>query len=275
MMTGTSQIHDHQLENGEHVLTKEITFANITQWLSKGWRDALRTPKISLFFGAIMMLAVASVAFSYASQPIMMFKLATFFVMVSPFLATGLYFTAMQLENGKKPQLFSAMMAWRSNSSNIALFALALGIVVAIWGRIVPLIAAVVESNNLLIVNPEQGLTSFLSSTAGVEFLTIFFIASSVVAFFVFMISVVTIPMMLRDNKVGAISAMILSFQVFSENKKVMTAWALVIGAMLTIGLLSFGLGMLLVMPILGYASWHAFNYLVEVQEDQPAINPS
>ena len=149
-----------------------------------------------------------------------------------------------------------------------------LGVIIAIWGRIVPLIAAVVASDNLLIVDPNAGLEGFLFSSTGIEFLIAFFIASSVVALFVFTISVVTIPMMLRDQSVGAISAMVLSYQVVMENKATMAAWALTIGVLLSIGILSFGLGMLIVMPLLGYASWHAFNDLVEIEEEYPAINP-
>ena len=275
MLSSTAHAHDHHLENGEHVVSREVELSSIGEWLTKGWNDMARAPGISLFYGGILMLSVMLVAFSYASQPVAMFKLATFFVMLSPFLATGLYYAAMQLEQGRKPSLLQSMTAWKSNSTNIALYALALGVVIAIWGRIVPLIAAVVGSNNLLIVNPEAGLNGFLFSSTGLEFLAVFFVASSLVALFVFSISVTTIPMLLKDSKVGAISAMVLSYQVFRENTKVMLAWAATIGFMLTIGLLSFGLGMLIVMPLLGYASWHAFNELVEIEDDYPAINPS
>lgn len=76
-----------------------------------------------------------------------------------------------------------------------------------------------------------------------------------------------TIPLLLRDKNIGAIQAMILSFQIVMENKKVMTAWALTIGVMLLIGIATLGLGMLIVMPLLGYASWHAFNDLVEIEK--------
>lgn len=274
-MYSSAHNHDHYLENGEHIISSEVPLSRIGIWLTKGWNDMARVPSISLFFGAIMMLSVLSVYFSYANQPVVMFKLATFFIMLSPFLATGLYYTAMKLEYGKRPSLGSAITAWRTNSANIALYALALGVVIAIWGRIVPLIAAVVKSNGLLIVDPEQGLNGFLFSEIGLEFLAYFMLASSVVALFVFAISVITIPLMLRDKKASVISAMILSFQVVMENKKVMFAWALVIGALLTVGLASFGLGMLIVMPLLGYASWHAFNDLIEVDDEHPALNPS
>lgn len=275
MLTSAIHTHDHYLENGEHVVSAEVPVNRIGTWLKKGWYDMAHAPGLSLFFGAIMMVSVLAVYFAFRNEPFMIFKIATFFIMLSPFLATGLYYTAMKVEQGQKPHLIDAMTSWRTNTTNIALYALALGIVVAIWGRIVPLIAAVVSADNLLIVDPALGLEGFLFSAVGIEFLGAFFIASSIVALFVFSISVVTIPLLLRDKNVGAISAMVLSFQVVMENKKVMAVWALTIGALLTVGIMSFGLGMLVVMPLLGFASWHAFNDLVEIEEEQPAINPS
>jgi len=274
MLTSAIHTHDHYLENGEHVVSAEVPVARIGTWLQKGWYDMAHAPGISMFFGSIMMVSVLAVYFAFRNEPVMMFKTATFFVMLSPFLATGLYYAAMKIENGKKPGYLDAMTAWRTNLTDIALYALALGVIVAIWARIVPLIAAVVSSNNLIIVDPSAGLEAFLFSAVGMEFLTVFFLASSVVALAVFAISVVTIPLLLRDRKVGAISAMVLSFQVVMENKKTMAVWAFTIGALLTVGIMSFGLGMLIVMPLLGYASWHAFNDLIEIDE-QPAINPS
>lgn len=274
-MTHTTAVHDHHLESGEHIISKDASYADIGNWLKKGWYDIAHAPGISLFFGGVMMASVLMVYISYSAEPVMMFKIATFFVMLSPFLATGLYYVAKQLELGKKPDLFHAMTAWKTNSTNIALYALALGIIVAIWGRIVPLIAAVVNSNNLLIVDPSQGLNGFLFSSTGLEFLVFFTASASVVALFVFALSIVTIPLLLADRKVGAISAMVLSFQVFMENKGVMFAWALTIGALVTLGIVTLGVGMLVVMPLLGYASWHAFTDLIEIDDGAPAINPS
>lgn len=267
--------HDHYLENGEHVVSKDVQYSQVFHWLSQGWQDMARAPGISLFFGVIMAVSVSSVYFAFRNEPVMMFKIATFFVMLSPFLATGLYYVAHRLEEGKSIEFFDVLTSWRSNLSNIALFALCLGIITAIWARITPLIAAVAVSDGLLIVNPEQGLMSFLTSAQGMEFLTMFMILASLVSLLVFSLSVITIPLMLKDNKIGAISAMILSFEVVMENKGVMALWALVIGALLTLGMVSLGGAMLLIMPLLGYASWHAFNDLIEIDDGYPAINPS
>lgn len=257
--------HDHVTEKGEHIISKDVQFSDIGRWLKLGWMDMAHAPAASMFYGSIMALSVLLVYASFKDQPIMMFQVATFFVMLSPFLATGLYSISRQLHDGEKPLLVKSMFSWRENLTEFALFALALGIIIAIWSRVVPLIAAVVKSNSLLIINPEAGVLGFLAAEAGQTFMLYFFVTGGAVSAVVFALSVVTIPLLLRDRNIGVIQAMILSFKVVMENKAVMALWALVIGSLITIGIVTFGLAMLVVMPLLGYASWHAFNDIIEI----------
>ncbi|MEA3405351.1 MAG: DUF2189 domain-containing protein [Pseudomonadota bacterium] len=260
--------HDHYTSSSEHIVSRYVSIADIGQWLKKGWIDIANAPVESVFYGLIMNFSVMLVYFYFINQPIMMFKAATFFVMLSPFLATGLYAVSCQLSKGERPNLVRSMSAWKRSPTEFALFALSLGIIIAIWSRVVPLIAAVIGSNSLLIVNPEAGMMGFLLSEAGQTFMLFFMLTAILLSAFVFMISVVTVPLLLRDTKVGVISAMILSFQVVMENKKVMAVWALIIGVLLAVGILTLGIAMIVVMPLLGYASWHAFNDLIEVDDD-------
>ncbi|MBN2865192.1 MAG: DUF2189 domain-containing protein [Thiotrichales bacterium] len=260
--------HDHYTESGEHIVSRDVTVANIGTWLKKGWMDMAHAPMASLFYGSVMALSVLLVYAAFSNQPVVMFQIATFFVILSPFLAIGLYAISCQLSRGDSPDLFRSLFAWRRNPTDFALFALALGVIIAIWARIVPLIVSYVGSNGLLIVNPDEGVMSFIGSDLGMTFMGIFLASAAVVAAFVFAISVVTIPLLLRDNKAGLISSMVLSFQVVMENKLVMAVWALTIGALVTLGIVTFGLAMLVVMPLLGYASWHAFNDLIEVDDE-------
>ena len=265
--THTQVIHDYYTESGEHIVSRDVTIGHVGKWLKNGWLDMAHAPLASLFYGAVMMFSVMAVYSVFHNQPIMMFKIATFFVMLTPFLATGLYAISAQLHRGQPPQLRQSMFVWRHNVTEFALFALFLGVVVAIWGRIVPLIAAIAQSDSLLIVNPEQGVMSFLTSDAGQIFTGYFFVGALAVSALIFALSVVTIPLLLRDRNIGFVQAMILSFKTTMHNKGVMLVWALTIGALITIGMLSLGLGMLIVMPLLGYASWHAFCDLIEVDD--------
>jgi uncharacterized membrane protein len=260
------QTHDHYTPAGEHLISREATFSDIGVWLKKGWMDIAHAPMASLFYGLMMTLFVLMVYLFFRETPILMFTVATSFVMIAPFLATGLYFIARQLEERQSPDLIRSLFAWRHNVTEFALYAVALGVIIAIWSRITPLIAAVVKANSLLIVNPEQGLMGFLMSDAGIQFLIAFLIIGAVVAAFAFAVSVVTIPLLLKDDKIGVITSMIISFKVVMENKAVMALWAFTIGVLVMLGLVTFGLAMVVVMPLLGYASWHAFTDLVEIE---------
>lgn len=259
-------VHHHVTENGEHLVSKDREMRDIGSWLKQGWMDMAHAPVASLFYGLVMTLAVMLVYAAYQAEPIMIFKTATFFVMLSPFLATGLYAISQQMQQDHKPNLLKSMVAWRHNTANFVLFALSLGVLMVIFVNFVPMITAVAQSDNLMIVDTSAGIMGFIGSEAGMAFSGYFLILALIAAAIVFTISVVTIPLMLKDSKVSAISAMILSYQVVKENKAVMAAWALTIGVLVTLGLISIGLLMVVIMPLLGYASWHAFNDLIEFE---------
>lgn len=259
--------HHHYTEKGEHLISSEAKISDIGSWLKRGWLDMAHAPLASLFYGLLMTLFVMTVYLFFKETPILMFTVATSFVMIAPFLATGLYFIANQLEKGESPNLIKSLYAWRHNATEFALFAVTLGVIIAIWSRITPLIAGIVKSQSLLIVNPDLGLMGFLSSDAGLQFLVSFMVIGAIVAAFAFAISVVTIPLLLKDDKIGFISSMVISWKVVMENKLVMAVWAFTIAALVTVGLLTLGVAMVVVMPLLGFASWHAFTDLVEIDE--------
>ncbi len=258
--------HDHYTPSGEHLVSHDVTYSNIGTWLKKGWMDIAHAP-VSLFYGLVMMLFVLLTVLFFREQPILVFTIATSFVMATPFLATGLYDIARQLKQGKKPDLIASLFAWQRNVTEFALYALVVGVVIAIWARITPLIGAIVQSQSLLIVDPSQGAMAFLMTGAGFEFLIAFFAIGALVAAFVFVISVVTIPLLFKDDKIGVISSMILSYQVVMENKKVMALWAFTVGTMLMVGLLTMGVALAVIMPLLGFASWHAFEDLISFEK--------
>lgn len=259
-------VHDHVTEQGEHIISTDAKVGDVGSWLKRGWQDMAEAPGISMFYGAIMALSVLLVFLAFRNNPIHMFTIATVFVMLSPFLATGLYYTAQQLEAGKKPKLIDSMSSWRANAGDIGFYAAVLGVITAAWAIFTPLLAAIVaQSHGLLIVDPSLGLMGFVLSEAGVKFMAYFVVLAVALTAFVFTISVVTIPLLMKDKNIGAVQAMIISFQISMENKLVMAVWASVIAVLLAIAIFSIGLGMLIVMPLLGYASWHAFTDLVSI----------
>jgi uncharacterized membrane protein len=262
--TPQSQHHDHYTESGEHLVSHEVKLSNIGRWLQKGWKDMADAPFASLAYGLLMASFTSLVLATMAteSNPMWVFILATSVIMGSPFLATGLYHIAHQVEEGKEPSFAESAFIWKDNLSEFAFFGVILGSIVAIWSVIAPLIVAIIKSQGLHIVDPDAGFYSMMTS----DFWIVFSIAAAVLGALVFCISVVTIPLLLKDKNIGVIEAMMISWQVSMENKSVMFFWGLIIVTLLAVGVFSLGFFMVLIMPLLGYASWHAFRDLVDIE---------
>lgn len=259
--------HDHYIESGQHLVSHDITYANITKWLKQGWQDITKAPIASLFYGVMVAIFVIAIIIVFRTQLWLIFIIATAFLLLTPFLAVGLYAIAHQLEQGKKPDLIKSMLAWKDNTTEFALYLIALIVIIGIWSVITPLLAAIMQSDALLIIDTDDGPLSFLMTAAGINFLVFLAIITAVMGAFIFAISVVTIPILFKNYQIGAIGSMVLSFQVVMENKKVMAVWGIVVGGLILFGLLTLGLAFIIIMPLLGYASWHAANDLVTLEE--------
>jgi uncharacterized membrane protein len=259
-----SEHHDHFTESGEHLVSHEVNVSSIGRWLQKGWKDMADAPFASLAYGLLMasFTSLVLAVMANESNPMWVFILATSVIMGSPFLATGLYHIARQVEEGKEPKFAESMFIWKTNLSEFAFFGVILGSILAIWSVIAPLIVAIIKSQGLHIVDPDAGFYSMMTS----DFWIVFSIAAALIGALVFCISVVTIPLLLKDQNIGTIEAIMISWQVSMENKLTMFVWGLVIIVLLAVGVFTLGLGMILVMPLLGYASWHAFRDLVDIE---------
>ncbi|MDG4811426.1 DUF2189 domain-containing protein [Hydrogenovibrio sp. 3SP14C1] len=271
-MAHDNTVHSHQhqtdMPKGETMISHEVQLNQIGDWLRKGWQDIAHAPLGSLFYGLLsMLLIMLTMAFFEGSPPLMLIAGAVF-IFIMPFLAMGLYFIAYRLEKGLSPSVIRSLFAWRGNGSNIALFALTLGGILSFWLMMAIVIAGGARAEALLIVDTSEGVLGFLTSEAGLVFLGGFFLQGVVVLALVFTISVVTMPLMLRDEKVSFIPAMIMSYKVTMENKAVMAVWAIVLAVLASVGIATMGLGLVVIMPLLAYASWHAFNDLVDIRQE-------
>jgi uncharacterized membrane protein len=105
-------------------------------------------------------------------------------------------------------------------------------------------------------------LRNFLAqvfSLGNIEFVLVYFAAGAMFATLVFAVSVVSVPMML-DRGNDAVSAAILSVQVLAKNPATMAVWAVAIVVLTGIGLATAFLGLVITMPVIGHATWHAYR---------------
>jgi uncharacterized membrane protein len=239
---------------------REVSAGAPFGWIARGFADLLHCPIPSLFYGfcfAAMGLLITFVfehAYEYTSA------LTSGFLLLGPFLAMGLYEISRRRELGQGCALTPTLTVWRRNAGNIGIFAVVLGVVFLIWARASLVVFALFYTNEM------PNLSGFLGqvlSLENLEFLAVYFGVGLVFATIVFAASVVSIPLMLDRNQ-DAITSMLASFGALGRNPGAMIIWAVLIVGLTLVGFLSFHLGLVVLMPVIGHATWHAYRSLVE-----------
>ena len=229
------------------------------RWVRRGFADFRACPIPSLFYGfcyAGMGLLVTMV-FEHAYEYTV--ALTSGFLLLGPLLAMGLYEISRRRERGAACALLPTLTIWRRNVGNIGIFAVVLGIVFLVWARASLIVFALFYTNEMPNLS---GFLTQLLTLQNLEFLLVYFGVGLVFSTIVFAVSVIAVPLML-DRDQDAISSMLVSIGSLLRNPGAMIVWAAIIVGLTAIGFVSFHLGLIVLMPIIGHASWHAYRDLV------------
>jgi uncharacterized membrane protein len=239
---------------------RTVSMADPLRWLAAGWSDLRAAPALGLGFGLV--LAVIGYALSAAawSEPLLVMTFVSGFLLVAPVLAVGLYEVSRRLEAGERPTLGHMLTAWGRNRWPIVFMGVVLGMILIAWGRLTGLLAAL----SFPLVGPEGHLVSWATVTSpeGLGFLALFVLMGAGVAALVFAVTAVSIPMLL-DRPVDTVTAIATSVRVIVHNLPAMLLWAALIVALTGLGLATAYLGLVVTMPLVGYATWHAYRQTV------------
>ncbi len=219
------------------------------RWLRQGWQDMKRAPGPSLVYGFSLVIFFDLLSWLAwdGENTVALFSLVVAFILAGPLLAFGLYSISRQLEQGKVPRLGVCLRESRNHLRNELLFAIVLLVVLLIWARAAAMV------NIFAPIDEEAGWLGVA------QFLLIGSAVGSIFAGLVFSISVVSLPMML-DRDTDAITAALTSINAVLNNKGPMLLWALLIGLLMLLGFGTALLGLAVVLPLLGHASWHAYR---------------
>lgn len=230
------------------------------RWLVRGYGDLKSCPGPSLFYGFCFAMMGWLMTWVFEHAYAFALAMTSGFLLLGPFLAMGLYEISRRRELSQGCNLPPTLVVWKRNIGNIGIFAVALGIIFIIWARASLIIFALFYTSEV------PNLTGFLTQILSVEnlqFLVVYGCVGLIFAIIAFAISVVSLPLMLDRNQ-DAISSMLGSINVLFKNPLPMIVWAALIAGLTLVGFLTFHLGLVILMPLLGHATWHAYRDLVE-----------
>jgi uncharacterized membrane protein len=232
-------------------------------WLKLGWDDFRRAPGVSLWYGGFLVLL--SYALSFLTWKlggyVLILSLMSGFVFIAPVLAIGLYSISCQLQRGLKPQIGYCLREGRRNLGNEMVYSMILLVIFLLWARAASMVHVFFP------VEAHPNLHSLAT------FLIIGSLVGSLFATLVFCASAFSLPMML-DRKVDTVTAVLTSVNAVLRNKAAMAVWAGVIVLSLLLSFLTGFLGLAVLMPIIGYASWHAYRDTI-CADDWPNNQPA
>ncbi len=240
----------------------QLSWHDPFEWLSLGWHDFTRAPLIGLFYGACFVLMGWLLAACFHQAPQYTLALSAGFLLLGPFLCLGLYEVSRRLGRGEPVSMWSSLTAWRISSGQLAIFACVLLVLEMLWGRSAMIVFAI----------SFDGVPDFsgpLSSMMTEEYLTFFAAYLAVGALFaglIFAFSVIAMPMML-DKSTDAISAALASMRLVTTQTGVMLLWGALITLAIVMAMLPGFLGLLVVGPVVGHASWHAYRAATMVRD--------
>lgn len=226
------------------------------RWLAAGWRDLTAHVGIAAFYGLCFWGMAVTLAAVFRAKPEYTLSMASGCLLVGPFLALGLYEASRRREQGLAPGLGASLTCWRSHLRSMGLLVLVLMVLELLWGRASLVVFAVFFNTGM---PSTTGVLHAVFNPENWQFVAVYLAVGGVFATLVFSTAVVSIPMIL-DRDTDAITAAITSIRVVFANPGVMLLWGVLISALIAVALLPWGLGLILIGPLLGHASWHAYR---------------
>lgn len=242
---------------------ERIGSADVVDALKSGVRDFSRAPAFGLVFGGVYVaIGVLIVALTIVTGTTFYAVPITLgFPLVAPFAAVGLYEVSRRLEAGEP-------LSWRP----------ILGVVWAERGRQLPWFGALMVTWFLMylfishtvfalmlgvgVLTDVTGSLAVYFTPRGLAMLAVQFVIGGIFAALLFCACVVSLPLMM-DREVDFITAMLTSFRAVAENPTPMVIWAVLVVVALAVGIVPGFLGLFVVLPVLGHATWHLYRRLL------------
>jgi uncharacterized membrane protein len=230
------------------------------QWLAEGWQDFKSLPLISLLYGVLVYLVSLAIVvglFALGWDYILFPALAGFMV-VGPILAVGLYEKSRRLETGQPIHWRDIFFVKAESSGQILFTGVLLCLLMILWMRAAVIIYALFFG---LVAFPglDHIVPMLFTTWTGWAMLIVGTAVGGLFAAFSFAISAFSLPMLLNE-RVDALTAMGTSMALVWNNLRVMLTWAAIVLGAILIGIATSFIGLIIVFPLIGHATWHAYR---------------
>lgn len=244
----------------ERPYARDLPASAALDWLGAGWRDLLYRPGPSLVYGVFVFLLSAGIiaglvglALDYA-----LFPAIAGFLVFAPALAIGLYDKSRAIERGEQVSLRHMLLPKAQAGGQILFTGALLCGVMLLWMR-----AAVIVYALFFGVRPFPGIDHIapmlFTTDTGIAMLVVGTLIGGLFAAFSFAISAFSIPMMF-DRDIDAMTAMGTSWALVWNNLGAMLLWGLLVLILFLVSAATGFVGLILVFPWLGHATWHAYR---------------
>jgi uncharacterized membrane protein len=248
-----------------HPTVRKITPADLKEALAKGFDDFWAMPSHLVFIGLIYPIigvCLAALTFSNNALPLL-YPMASGFALVGPFAAIGLYEISRRRELGLSSSWKDAFDVLKSPSiPSIAALGVLLLVIFLVWLTSARALYQSIFGYEVP-ASYSQFVNQVLATSDGMRLVVIGNILGFCFAVAVLSISVISFPLLL-DRDVGAAVAVYTSIKAVVMNPLTMALWGLIVAAALLVGSLPLFVGLAIVMPVLGHATWHLYRRVVE-----------
>lgn len=255
-MTDTSEVQDPP----PRAQVRRLTRADLAASLALGWRDMRRAPLFGLFFAGVYVAGGLLLvwALTAAGQVWWTIPISLGFPLLGPFIAVGFYEISRRLERGEALDWSGVLgVIFRQKDRQIPSIAAIVVVFFLFWNFLAHMIFALFMGLQVM-TNISSSFEAFLTPN-GIIMLVVGTAVGAVFSALLFSMTVVALPMLL-DREVDFVTAILTSMAVVRENPGVMLGWGGLIAVLLFVAMLPAFLGLFLVLPLLGHASWHLYT---------------
>lgn len=255
----------NSLSGAAPVQIRQIGPGDLTAALRDGYADFMAMPSHLVFIGLIypiLGIFLSSLAFGERTMPLL-FPLASGFALIGPLAAIGLYELSRRRERGEQPTWQQAFDVLRSpHIGSIVAMGLVLVAIFLAWLATAYALFQGIMGPRVEASYPDL-LREILTTGRGWLLIVVGNLVGLAFAVLVLTVSVVAFPLIL-EHGVGVGSAMATSRRVVLANPRTMALWGALVAGLLALGSIPVFVGLAVVMPILGHATWHLYRRAVD-----------